>query len=199
MPQDPAPLPAIDAPVRQTAGGTPYLQEPGLALICMPATDLRGMAAFLGGFDPELGFAHYLEDPVSLPDAERLCKAAGQLSCGGSWRRPNGPSGTRRHLDVEHVETCRGASTVPAACVRARPTSRPRRSPSSARRPGHGASSSPQEAWCSGRQTSAPPQRPLPPQAARASSSLPEDPTGTGMKWGEMLRNAAQIGAIGPN
>jgi len=99
MPQDPAPLPAIDAPVRQTAGGTPYLQEPGLALICMPATDLRGMAAFLGGFDPELGFAHYLEDPVSLPDAERLCKAAGQLCYAsfGPGRTPNAQAG--RYLE----------------------------------------------------------------------------------------------------
>jgi len=72
-------LPAIDAPVRHTGQGTPYLQEPGVVLLAVPATDIRGMAAFLGGYDPELAFPAYLDDPTTLPPAEQLCKTAGQV------------------------------------------------------------------------------------------------------------------------
>ena len=74
-----SPLPAIDAPVLRTPNGTPYLQEPGVVVLSVPATDLLGMAGFLGGFDPALEFPAYLEDPVALPPAEQLCKAAGQI------------------------------------------------------------------------------------------------------------------------
>lgn len=74
-----SPYPALDAPVLRTPKGTPYLQEPGVVLLAMPATDIRGMAGFLGGFDPALEFGAYLGDPVALPPAEQLCKAAGQI------------------------------------------------------------------------------------------------------------------------
>jgi len=72
-------LPAIDAPVHHTEGRTPYLQEPGVVLLALPATDTRGMAAFLGGFAPALEFPAYLADPTPLPPAEQLCKTAGQV------------------------------------------------------------------------------------------------------------------------
>lgn len=72
-------LPAVDAPVLHTDGGTPYLQEPGVVLLALPAMDTRGMAAFLCGFDPTLEFPAYLDDPTTLPPAEQLCKTAGQV------------------------------------------------------------------------------------------------------------------------
>lgn len=83
-------LPAIDAPVRRTDEGTPYLQEPGVVLLALPATDLSGMANFLAGYDADLDFPAYLDDPTVLPPAERLCKAAGQI-CYASF----GPRRTR--------------------------------------------------------------------------------------------------------
>lgn len=72
-------LPALQAPVLHTDGGTPYLQEPGVVLLALPAVDTRGMGAFLGGFDPALEFPAYLDDPTTLPPAEHLCKTAGQV------------------------------------------------------------------------------------------------------------------------
>lgn len=72
-------LPAIDASVLHTDGGTPYLREPGVVVLAVPATDIRGMAVFLDGYDPALRFPAYLEDPTVLPPAEQLCKTAGQV------------------------------------------------------------------------------------------------------------------------
>ena len=37
-----------------------------------------GLAGFLEGFDPELRFPEYLDDPTKLPDSSQLCKTAGQ-------------------------------------------------------------------------------------------------------------------------
>ncbi len=74
-----SPYPALDAAVLRTDQGTPFLQEPGVVLVAMPATDLRGLDGFLRGFDPALEFGAYLEDPVALPPAERLVKMAGQV------------------------------------------------------------------------------------------------------------------------
>ncbi|MEM2873992.1 MAG: FAD-dependent thymidylate synthase [Candidatus Nanoarchaeia archaeon] len=72
-------FPYIESPVYHTAKGTPYLRGPGVVLISMPAVDIRGMENFLGGFNKDLGFEEYLEDPDELPPPEQLCKTAGQL------------------------------------------------------------------------------------------------------------------------
>lgn len=72
-------LPVYSPKVYKTAKGTPYLKEPGVALIAMPAVDLAGAQMFLDGFDPELGFNDYLADPVQLHDTDQLIKFAGQL------------------------------------------------------------------------------------------------------------------------
>ena len=58
------PLPAMDAPTLETAKGTPYLQKPGVVLLAMPATDIRGMKSFLSGYATDLGLSAYLDDPV---------------------------------------------------------------------------------------------------------------------------------------
>jgi thymidylate synthase (FAD) len=48
-------------------------------MLARPQTNVAGLAGFLEGFDPELGFPAYLEDPTPLPDSSRLCKMAGQV------------------------------------------------------------------------------------------------------------------------
>ncbi|MCA1687766.1 MAG: hypothetical protein LC714_04060, partial [Actinobacteria bacterium] len=71
-------FPAIHSPVFQTGTGTTYLKAPGVVMLARPRTNVAGLAGFLEGFDPELGFPTYLDDPTSLPDSSQLCKTAGQ-------------------------------------------------------------------------------------------------------------------------
>jgi thymidylate synthase (FAD) len=86
--------PAVHSPVYHTAAGTPYLRAPGVALLAQPRVDLQGMAGFLDGYDPRLGFAGYLHDPAdALPAGALLTKTAGQV-CYASW-------GPRRTLNAD--------------------------------------------------------------------------------------------------
>jgi thymidylate synthase (FAD) len=72
-------FPAIHSPVYRTAAGTAYLKTPGVVILTKPRTNVRGLGGFLEGFDPELRFLEYLDDPTQLPDSSQLCKTAGQL------------------------------------------------------------------------------------------------------------------------
>ena len=72
-------FPAVHSPVHRTAAGTPYLKSPGVAMLSRPRVNVAVLEGFLEGFDPDLGFPGYLEDPTSLPDSSQLCKTAGQL------------------------------------------------------------------------------------------------------------------------
>jgi thymidylate synthase (FAD) len=72
-------FPAIHSPVNRTPAGTAYLRSPGVVMLARPRTNVAGLAGFLEGFDPELGFVGYLDDPISLPDSSQLCKTAGQV------------------------------------------------------------------------------------------------------------------------
>jgi len=72
-------LPVVNPEVFETKNGLVYLQSPGVAVISVPAVDLRGLQGFLDGFPEELGFSSFLKDPTPLPSAETLCKFAGQL------------------------------------------------------------------------------------------------------------------------
>lgn len=72
-------FPAVHSPVQRTAAGTYYLRSPGVVLLAKPHTNVAGLAGFLEGFDPELGFPAYVEDPTGLPDSSQLAKTAGQL------------------------------------------------------------------------------------------------------------------------
>ncbi|MCA1848770.1 MAG: FAD-dependent thymidylate synthase [Actinobacteria bacterium] len=72
-------FPAIHSPVFHTGAGTPYLKAPGVVMLARPRTNVAGLAGFLEGFDPELGFPAYLDDPTRLPDSSQLCKTAGQV------------------------------------------------------------------------------------------------------------------------
>ncbi|HXV27088.1 MAG TPA: FAD-dependent thymidylate synthase [Candidatus Paceibacterota bacterium] len=88
-------FPAIHADVHRTPNGVPYLKRPGVVLIMRPDVNLDGVQEFLEGFDADLGFSDYLNDPVELGPAEKLCKFCGQL-CYLSF-------GPRRTMN-EHVD-----------------------------------------------------------------------------------------------
>lgn len=48
-------------------------------MLAKTQTNVAGLAGFLEGFDPSLGFPAYVEDPTTLPDSSQLCKTAGQV------------------------------------------------------------------------------------------------------------------------
>lgn len=83
-------FPAIHSPVQQTAAGVPYLQAPGVVLLAKPSVNIAGLRGFLEGFDRDLRFPEYLDDPTPLDPAAQLCKVAGQV-CYASF----GPKRTR--------------------------------------------------------------------------------------------------------
>jgi thymidylate synthase (FAD) len=72
-------FPSIHSPVFHTGKGTAYLKAPGVVMLARPRTNVAGLAGFLEGFDPELGFLAYVDDPTRLPDSSQLCKIAGQV------------------------------------------------------------------------------------------------------------------------
>ena len=72
-------FPAVHSPVYRTRAGTTYLRVPGVVMLARPQTNVAGLGGFLEGFDPDLGFPAYVEDPTWLPDSSQLCKTAGQL------------------------------------------------------------------------------------------------------------------------
>lgn len=77
--------PRLDAEVFTSPTGLRFLKEPGVVLIAQPAVDITGMRTFLEGFEAELGFPSYVDDPHDgLSNGTHLCKAAGQ-TCYCSW------------------------------------------------------------------------------------------------------------------
>jgi thymidylate synthase (FAD) len=72
-------FPTIHTPVFRTGAGTAYLKAPGVVMLARPRTNVAGLAGFLEGFDPDLRFPEYVDDPTSLPDSSQLCKTAGQV------------------------------------------------------------------------------------------------------------------------
>jgi thymidylate synthase (FAD) len=72
-------FPVIHSPVFHTGAGTPYLKAPGVVMLARPRTNVAGLAGFLEGFDPDLGFSAYVDDATRLPDSSQLCKIAGQV------------------------------------------------------------------------------------------------------------------------
>lgn len=72
-------FPAYHPEVNRTPNGTPYLTEPGVVLLAQSVVNMSGVRPFLDGFDKELGFGQYLDDPVDLDPSDQLVKFAGQL------------------------------------------------------------------------------------------------------------------------
>jgi thymidylate synthase (FAD) len=71
-------FPQLHSQVAHTDSGTPYLKHAGVALIAKPQVELEGLREFLYGFDDELEFGQYVDDPTQLPPAAQLLKIAGQ-------------------------------------------------------------------------------------------------------------------------
>jgi thymidylate synthase (FAD) len=71
-------FPAVHSPAYRTRAGTAYLRAPGVIMFSRPRTNVAGLGGFLEGFDPDLGFPAYIDDPTGLPDSSQLCKTAGQ-------------------------------------------------------------------------------------------------------------------------
>jgi thymidylate synthase (FAD) len=92
-------FPAIHSPVQHTGAGTAYLRAPGVVMLARPRTNVAGLAGFLEGFDPELRFPEYLDDPTRLPDSSQLCKTAGQ-TCYMSF----GPRRTKNENAAAYIE-----------------------------------------------------------------------------------------------
>jgi thymidylate synthase (FAD) len=92
-------FPAIHSQVHHTEAGTPYLKTPGVVVLAKPQTNVAGLGGFLEGFDPNLRFSEYLEDPTKLPDSSQLCKTAGQ-TCYMSF----GPRRTTNENAAAYIE-----------------------------------------------------------------------------------------------
>jgi thymidylate synthase (FAD) len=92
-------FPVIHSRVLHTEHGTPYLKAPGVVMLARPQTNVAGLAGFLEGFDPELRFPEYLDDPTQLPDSSQLCKTAGQ-TCYMSF----GPRRTKNENAAAYIE-----------------------------------------------------------------------------------------------
>jgi thymidylate synthase (FAD) len=82
--------PVIDAVVAETEAGTPYLQQPGVALYAMPQFNNTSLTGFLRGFGDDLDFMQYLDDPfigeendngmgLEPEPGANIAKTAGQL------------------------------------------------------------------------------------------------------------------------
>src|SRR2546423_15042231 len=72
-------FPFVPSEAFATPRGTPYLREPGAHLLAKPQVSLESMRSFLEGFSPELRFAEYLDDPITIEPGAQICKVAGQL------------------------------------------------------------------------------------------------------------------------
>jgi thymidylate synthase (FAD) len=92
-------FPTIHSPVHFTGAGTPYLKTPGVVVLAKPQTNVAGLSGFLEGFDPDLQFTEYLDDPTRLPDSSQLCKTAGQ-TCYMSF----GPRRTTNENAAAYIE-----------------------------------------------------------------------------------------------
>jgi thymidylate synthase (FAD) len=92
-------FPTIHSQVHHTKAGTPYLKTPGVVVLARPQTNVAVLAGFLEGFDPDLRFTEYLDDPTRLPDSSQLCKTAGQ-TCYMSF----GPRRTTNENAAAYIE-----------------------------------------------------------------------------------------------
>ena len=92
-------FPTIHSQVHHTNSGTPYLKTPGVVVLAMPQTNVAGLGGFLEGFDPDLRFTDYLDDPTRLPDSSQLCKTSGQ-TCYMSF----GPRRTTNENAAAYIE-----------------------------------------------------------------------------------------------
>jgi thymidylate synthase (FAD) len=106
--------PALDVkPLRTAVNGIPYFREPGVALYVQPQPCPDALEGFLSGFDEELEFMPYLEDPAIGSEADitgnpepgaNISKTAGQL-CYLSFgpNRTRNAEGAKYHGHIKQV------------------------------------------------------------------------------------------------
>lgn len=92
-------FPSVPSPAYATESGTPYLKEPGVAVLSRPQVKVDNLGDFLRGFTPELRFPQYLDDPTSLSSGAALCKAAGQLCYASFGPRRSMNSDAQRYFE----------------------------------------------------------------------------------------------------
>lgn len=92
-------FPYLHSPVRHTEAGTPYLRHAGVVMVARPQVELEGVRGFLEGFDPDLGFPGYLDDPTELTPAAKLSKAAGQTCYASFGPRRTYNENAKRYFD----------------------------------------------------------------------------------------------------
>lgn len=92
-------FPHLHSPAHSTSRGTPYLKHAGVALLSKPDVNVEGLARFLEGFDPKLGFTAYLEDPTPLTPAAQLLKTAGQTCYSSFGPRRTANDNAKRYFD----------------------------------------------------------------------------------------------------
>lgn len=89
----------IHSPALKTPNGVPYLQKPGVTMLAKPQVYPAAIQGFLNGFDKELEFDKYLEDPDGLTDGEWLSKIAGQLCYLSFGPKRTKNTDTKKYLD----------------------------------------------------------------------------------------------------
>lgn len=89
----------IDAPVFSTVKGTPYLQEPGVALLGKQVVEPEVLRGLLSGFDPSLEFLDYLNDEADIPVGEEICKIAGQTCYASFSPKRTKNDGAKKYFD----------------------------------------------------------------------------------------------------
>lgn len=92
-------FPHLPSDVFRTERGTPYLRHAGVVTIAKPDVSIAGMRTFLEGFDPELGFPGYLDDPTNLTPAALLLKTAGQTCYASFGPRRTHNEKAKRYFD----------------------------------------------------------------------------------------------------
>lgn len=109
-------FPVIEGVVQETNGGTPYLTQPGVALLSKPSVNPNALDPFLNGFAEDLGFRNYTSDsPVggyygTANRGAQLAKIAGQLCymSVGEKRTKNADAG--KYLD--HIKQAAHGSVL---------------------------------------------------------------------------------------
>lgn len=94
-------LPGVPSFPLKTDQGVSYFNAPGAQMLFRTAGSQQALAPFLEGFDPELKFLDYLNDPVTLTGGAAAAKTGGQLCylSFGEGHTPNeGAQGYLNHI-----------------------------------------------------------------------------------------------------
>lgn len=93
-------MPTIFNPrVHRTAQGTPYLCQPGVALIAQPSVSHEALGGFLDGFGDQFDNYGYVSDPPPHGHGANLCKIAGQTCYLSFGKKRTKNADAKKYLD----------------------------------------------------------------------------------------------------